>query len=162
MPVGSSPRARSPPACRPSASRAQEEEEEESERRVKMRDLPAAVQQTVREQSQGARLRGLSRETEGGKTFYEAELLVAGHTKDVLMDETGAVVEVEEQVALASLPEAARAEIKRQAGGAGIGVVESITKGGAITAYEAHVSGAGRRREIKVSPEGKLLAEEKD
>src|ERR1043166_9245463 len=80
-------------------------QKEESERRVKMKDLPAAVRQTVREQAQGARLRGLSRETEGGKTFYEAELWVNGHGRDVLMDEAGAVVEVEETVALASLPE---------------------------------------------------------
>src|SRR5437588_3689102 len=83
-------------------------EEREQERRVRMKDLPAAVQQTVREQSKGATIRGLSRETENGKTNYEVELRVNGHNKDVLIDPGGAVVEVEEQVTLASLPAAVR------------------------------------------------------
>jgi uncharacterized membrane protein YkoI len=76
----------------------QEKEAREQEKRVRMRDLPAAVQQTVREQSRGATVRGLSRETEDGKTNYEVELRTGGHNKDVLIDPSGAVVEVEEQV----------------------------------------------------------------
>src|SRR4051812_35886143 len=68
----------------------------DSERSVKMKDLPAAVQQTVREQSRGAKIRGLSVETENGVTNYEVELLVNGHSRDVLIDPSGAVVTVEE------------------------------------------------------------------
>ena len=58
----------------------------DSERPVKMKDLPAAVQQTVREQSRGARIRGLSIETENGVTNYEVELKVNGHSRDVRSD----------------------------------------------------------------------------
>ena len=43
----------------------QEKESREREKRVRMKDLPAAVQQTVREQSRGATVRGLSRERSG-------------------------------------------------------------------------------------------------
>ncbi|HMV49785.1 MAG TPA: hypothetical protein PLD20_15935 [Blastocatellia bacterium] len=131
---------------------------EETERPVKMKDLPAAVQATVREQSKGATIRGLSEEIEKGQTFYEVSLLVKGRVRDVLMDANGGIVEIEEQVSLASLPPAARAAIVKQAGKGKITVVESITKNNAVTAYEAHVRTAGKLSEIKVDPEGKPLA----
>ena len=122
-----------------------------------MKDLPAAVQRTVREQSKGATIRGLSQETEKGKTNYEVELRVNGHNRDVLIDPSGAVVEIEEQVTLASLPPAAKKTIERNAGGGRIGMVESITRGDAVVAYEAHVRKAGKSLEIMVSPDGQLI-----
>lgn len=131
---------------------------QETERPVKMKDLPPAVQATVREQSKGAALRGLSEEKKDGRTFYEASLRVKGHLKDVLIDANGDVVETEEQVPLASLPPAAKAEIVRRAGKGRILLVESITMNNAIVAYEAHVKTAGKFSEIKVDPDGKPLA----
>jgi len=133
---------------------------QEIERPARMKDLPQAVQTTVREQSRGAVVLGLTVETENGQTFYEASLKVKGRVRDVLIDASGNVVEVEEQVTLASLPPAARAEIVRQAGKGRILMVESITKNNAIVAYEAHVKTAGKISEIKVDPYGKTLPPE--
>lgn len=132
---------------------------QETEKPVKMKDLPAAVQSTVREQSKGAVIRGLSMEVENGQTFYEVSLRVKGHSKDVLIDSDGKVVEVEEQVPLNSLPPAAKNEIAKQAGKGRILIVESITKNNVIVAYEAHVKTAGKISEIKVTPDGKPLAQ---
>jgi uncharacterized membrane protein YkoI len=133
---------------------------QETERPARMKDLPQAVQSTVREQSRGAAVRGLSIETEKGQTFYEASLKVKGRVRDVLIDADGNVIEIEEQVTLASLPPAARAEIVKQAGKGRILTVESITKNNAIVAYEAHVKTAGKISEIKVDPDGKPLPPE--
>jgi Putative beta-lactamase-inhibitor-like, PepSY-like len=133
-----------------------------SEKKVKIEDLPKAVQKTVQEQSKGATIRGLAKEVEDGKTFYEAELTVNGHNKDVLMDPTGAVVEIEEQVALSSLPAEVKATIEKAAGKGKITAVESITKNNALEAYEAHVSRAGKKSEIKVAPNGTLITAEKE
>ncbi len=130
---------------------------QETEVRVTMKDLPAPVQQTVREQSKGAVVRGLAKEVEGGQTFYEAELRVNGHNKDVLMDPAGKIVAIEEQIALNALPAVVRTEIVKRAGKGRVLMVESITKDGAIVAYEAHVRTAGKISEIKVSPEGTLV-----
>ena len=129
---------------------------QDTEKRVKMNDLPEAVRKTVEEQSKGAKLRGLAKETEEGKTYYEAELRVGGHSKDVLIDETGAVIEIEEQVALSSVPPAVKATIEKNAGKRKIKDVESITKNGAIVGYEAHFA-TGAVREIKVAPNGELM-----
>jgi predicted aspartyl protease len=81
---------------------------QDQEKKIKRSDLPAAVEKAVVEQSQRATIRGFSQEKENGHTFYEAELTVNGHSKDVLMDMGGAVVEMEEQVPTESLPPAVR------------------------------------------------------
>ncbi len=133
-----------------------------SEKKVKMKDLPKAVQKTVQEQSKGAIIRGLAKEVDDGKTFYEAELTVNGHNKDVLIDPTGAVVEIEEQVTLSSLPAEVKATIQKAAGKGKITAVESVTKNNTLEAYEAHVSTAGKKCEIKVAPNGTLIAAEKE
>ena len=127
-----------------------------SEIAIKMKDLPPAVRKTVEEQSKGATLRGLSKEVEAGKTYYEAELKVGGHTKDVLIDPSGAVVEIEEEVSLESLPQPVRDAIEKQAGKRKVVSVESVTKDNQIVAYEAKVQDAGKTVEIKVTPSGTL------
>src|ERR1700674_4722743 len=74
------------------------------EKKIERKDLPPAVEKTAAAQSEGATIKGFSQETENGQTFYEAEMMVNGHSKDVLIDTSGAVVEVEEQVPLDFLP----------------------------------------------------------
>jgi uncharacterized membrane protein YkoI len=130
------------------------------ERRIRRVDLPAAVERIVQAQSQGATVRGFTVETEKGVAFYEVEMIVAGHSKDVLMDATGAVVEVEEQVALDALPAAVRDGLLAKAGSGKIAKVESLTKASGLVAYEAQLVTAGRRSEIQVGPDGKQLDHE--
>ncbi len=132
---------------------------QDTEKSVKIEDLPVAVSKTVMEQSKGVKIRGLSREVKQGKTYYEAELTVNGHNKDVLMDPFGAIVKIEEEVALNSLPPAVRTGIEKQAGHGKILTVETITKNNAIVAYEAEVESAGKKSEIKVGPDGKPITE---
>jgi hypothetical protein len=103
------------------------------EKKIKRSDLPPAVEKTVAAQSQGATIRGFSQEKEKGQTFYEAELMVKGHSKDVLMEVNGVIVEVEE---------------------------ESITKHGKLVAYEAQVVINGKRSEVQVGPDGRPLDHE--
>jgi hypothetical protein len=126
-----------------------------AEKKIKMADLPPAVRAAVMEQSKGATLRGLSSETENGKTTYEAELTVNGHSRDVEFDADGKVLEVEEAVTMDSLPAAVKAGIEKGAGSNKIRKVESITKDGKIVGYEAALlSAAGKHSEVQVGPEG--------
>ena len=127
------------------------------EKRVKMKDLPEAVQKTVNEQSKGATIKGLSKEVEKGQTLYELELSVNGHSKDITMDATGNVVEVEEQVQIASLPEVVQTAIKQNAGTAQIQMVESVIKGGTLQYYEAHIKKGLKKSEFKIGTDGKLV-----
>jgi hypothetical protein len=130
------------------------------EKQIKRTDLPAAVEKTVAEQSKGATIRGFSREKEKGQTFYEAELMVGGHTKDVLVDADGTIVEVEEQVALESLPKPVQAALCAKAGRGNVLKVESLTKHEKLVAYEAKVLIGGKKSEIQVGPDGSPLDHE--
>jgi hypothetical protein len=132
---------------------------QDTEVKVKMKDLPAAVRKTVEEQSKGATLRGVSKEVESGKTYYEAELKVGGHGKDVLIDPSGAVVMVEEEVAMTALPAAAGESLSKSIAGAKLVKLESISRNNAIVAYEATIKKSGKTSEIKVSPDGKPFVE---
>ena len=130
------------------------------EKKIKRSDLPAAVEKTVAAQSQGATIRGFSAEKENGQTHYEAKLVVNGHSKDVEIDATGAIVEVEEQVAMDALPAALRAGLQAKAGKGKLLKVESITKHDKLVAYEAQVMVDGKKSEVQVGPDGKPLDHE--
>ena len=130
------------------------------EKRIKRSDLPPAVEKAVVEHSQGATIRGFSQEKENGQTFYEAELMVDGHSKDVLIDGDGAVVEVEEQVATESLPPAVRAGLQSKIGNGRLVKVETLTKKGKLVAYEAQVLTEGKKSEVQVGPDGKPIDHE--
>lgn len=130
------------------------------EKKIQRSDLPAAVEKAVVVQSQGAIIRGFSEEKENGQTYYEAELIVKGHSRDVLMDANGGVVEVEEQVAIDSLPAAVQVGLQAKAGKGKLIKVESITKHGNLVAYEAKVMTDGKKSEVQVGPDGRPLDHE--
>ena len=129
---------------------------QDSEKKVKMSDLPAAVQQAVKEHSKDAKLRGLATEMDKGKKVYEAELTVAGHTKDITFDADGKVVSVEEETTLANIPAPARAAIESAAGKGKVLEVETVTEDGK-TFYEAQIRTGGKKSEVKVDAAGALV-----
>jgi len=130
------------------------------EKKIKRSDLPPAVEKTVTAQSVGATIRGFSTEKEKGETFYEAEMMVNSHTKDVLIAADGTVVEVEEQVALDSLSPEVKAGLQAKAGKGKILKVESLTKKDKLVAYEAQVETGGKKSEVQVGPDGRPLDHE--
>lgn len=130
------------------------------EKKIKRSDLPPAVEKTVAEQSVGATVRGFSTEKEKGQTFYEAEMTVNGHSKDIVIDANGAIVEAEEEVPLSSLSPEVKAGLQAKAGEGKISKVESITKRDKLVAYEAQVNTAGKKSEVQVGPDGKPLDHE--
>jgi uncharacterized membrane protein YkoI len=129
---------------------------QDSEKKVNMQDLPAAVQKAVKGYSKEAKIRGLATEMDNGKTVYEAELTVAGHSKDVTFDADGHVVSIEEETTLANIPAAARDAIQRAAGKARVTEVEAVTERGK-TFYEAQIKRAGKKSEVKVDAAGALV-----
>jgi uncharacterized membrane protein YkoI len=130
---------------------------QDQEKKIKRSDLPAAVEKTVAAESAGATIKGFSQEKENGQIFYEAEMTVNGHTKDVLIDANGAVVEVEEEVALDALSAEVKAGLLAKADKGKITTVETIKKRGKLVAYEAKVSTNGKKSEVQVGPDGKPL-----
>jgi hypothetical protein len=124
-----------------------------AEKPMKLRDLPPAVQKAMQEETKGAQVKGYAQETENGKVLYEVETKRDGRARDISFDSTGAVVSVEEEVPLESLPPAARAAIEKAAVGGRIGLVEKVTEDGAVK-YEAHVTKGAKKSEVVVKADG--------
>lgn len=131
-----------------------------AETKISKLDLPPAVQKAADEQSQGATVRGYSKDKEDGKLEYEVQMTSNGHSKDVTIAPDGQLMEIEEEVALESLPEAAKSGLQAKAGRGQITKVESLTKHGALVAYEAQIQTGKKHSEIQVGPNGEKLAHE--
>ena len=125
----------------------------DSDVKVKMQELPPAVQKAAQEQLGKGTLAGVSKEVEHGRTFYEIETKVDGHTRDVLLDKTGALVSVEEESDIATIPEAARTALRKKAGAGKITKVEKVTAGSNVS-YEAAILRNGRKSEAAVNADG--------
>jgi uncharacterized membrane protein YkoI len=123
-----------------------------AETKIKLADLPAPVQKTVQEQTKNAELKGLSKEVENGKTFYEIETIVNGKSRDLLVDPSGNIVETEEATTLESVPAAVKAALAPKGK---ILRIETVTKGNAVS-YEAVVSKNGKKSEIAVEADGTI------
>ena len=130
------------------------------EKNIQRSELPSAVQKAAEVESKGATVRGFAKETEKNHTYYEMELTINDHHKDVLMDGDGTVVEVEEQVTLDSLQPQVRQALHTKAGNGVIKTVESLTKRGKLVAYEAQILTGKKRSEIQVGPTGADLKNE--
>ena len=126
-----------------------------AESRVRMQDLPEAVQRTVKQQTKTAKLRGLAKQVEDGQTFYEAETVLNGKARDVVIDAAGAVAEVEEATSLASVPGPVQKAFVSAAGGGKVLTVETVTKG-SVVSYEATIQKGGKKSEIAVNGDGTL------
>lgn len=130
-----------------------------AEKKIQRSALPPAVEKTVKEQSQGATIKGFSMETEKGKVEYEVEMTVNGHGKDVTIAKDGTVLEIEEEVAIDSLPAAAKSALIARAGAAKIVSVEAVSAGGKITSYEANTLKGTKKTEIAVGPNGEKIVD---
>ncbi|MDQ2950208.1 MAG: hypothetical protein M3Y27_30435 [Acidobacteriota bacterium] len=125
-----------------------------AETKVKIEDLPAQVQNTVKEQTKNAKLVGVTKEKEGGKTVYELETMANGKSRDLMIDGAGAIISVEEEVALESLPAAAQSAIQKKVAGGKITKVETVTKGSDVSYEAAYTSKSGKKAEYGVNADG--------
>lgn len=130
------------------------------EKKLDRSQLPPAVQKTVDEQSSGATVKGFSTEVEHGKRLYEAEMMANGHSKDIEMDASGKLTEIEEEVSMSDLPAAVKDGIAKKAGAGRVTKVESLTKQGKLVAYEAAITTGGKQSEVQVGPDGAPLGHE--
>jgi uncharacterized membrane protein YkoI len=125
-----------------------------ADKKVHMKDLPAAVQRTVQaEEAKGAKIVGLATEVEGGKTMYEIETTTGGHSRDLVVNAAGQIVETEEETAIDAVPAAVKTALEARGT---VGKVETVTKGATVS-YEAVVEKNGKKTEVAVNAAGKAI-----
>jgi hypothetical protein len=128
-----------------------------AEHNVPCNTLPRAVQQKSKSIVEGATIHACIRDSSNGKTSYELELLKNGRSRDLTFDSDGNLLEIEEQVDIASLPQPVAAAIQKAAAGGHVGKVESLTRGGTLIGYEATVTHNSKRREVAFHPDGSAM-----
>ena len=129
-----------------------EQKEEGKEAKVQLKNLPPAVRATVEAETKNATIKGLSKETEKGKTVYELESLVNGRTRDLMIDSAGKVYVVEEQLDADKAPPPVRSALEAKGT---IVVLESVLENGKTT-YEGQVkTKAGKKLSMELDADGK-------
>jgi len=91
-----------------------------------MLEIPAAVQKAVQEETKGATIKGYTKEVENGKTTYEVETTVNGHTRDLIFDPAGKLLIAEEEVSISAVPAPVKAAFEARGK---VLLVETVTKG---------------------------------
>jgi hypothetical protein len=129
----------------------------EKEAKIALKDLPAAVQKSVQDFAKGAKLLGVSKEEETGKTVYRVETIRIGSSKDALIDAEGQILAIEDPIALNKVPGQAKAAIEKAATMEGkIMKVTAVVRDG-VTSYRALIKKDGTKSEILVAAEGKVI-----
>ena len=121
---------------------------------IAVKDLPAAVQKTVQEQSKGAEIKNVAKEKEKGAWQYEVETMLNGKHRDFNVAANGDLIVVEEEIAIGDIPAAAKAAIEKKAGTGKLTMVEKVTKDG-TTMYEGiYTNKGGKKLEVLVKADG--------
>jgi hypothetical protein len=118
--------------------------------------LPAPILAAFQTAYPHATIKAAAREKENGKVVWEVESTENGLGRDLLYTPDGTVVEIEEEVPSAQLPEPVTAAAKAQYPAARIVKGERVTRGATIT-YELALAGASRKS-VALTPEGKPVA----
>jgi hypothetical protein len=122
---------------------------------LQLKDLPAAVQKTVQDTLKGGEIKNISKETEDGVTQFEVESVLNGKARDFDVDVTGKLLVIEEATTIDAVPAAAKASILKKVADGKLGAVETLSKPGQPTAYEAsYTDKRGKKQSILVKADG--------
>ena len=150
------------------ARKEEDEDDDDDEVKINLADAPAAVQKTLQREAFGAEIKKVAKESEEGKTTYEAEVKIEGHEYVIKVAADGTLLEKElededEEVPMkfAEAPAAVQKTLQREAAGAKIETVDKLSREGR-TLYEADAKIDGKNFEIIVTSEGLLLSKKLD
>jgi hypothetical protein len=122
--------------------------------------LPAPILAAFKQSYPNAIIQNAARETEDGKTVWEVESLDNNMARDLVYNPDGTVVEVEEEVAAASVPPFVADAVKAKYPKATVTRAEKKTAGKVVT-YEFTLKGA-KESSVEMTPDGKIVPAKKD
>lgn len=120
------------------------------------KEVPAAIKAAFEKAYPKAVIKNISKEKQGGKTYYEVESIDGKTRRDFLYNEDGTVYEIEESMAVASLPEAVKAGVAKEFPKGKILTAEKVTRG-ETTEYELTVKSGAKKQEVRFDATGAKL-----
>ncbi len=135
------------------------EDDDDDEQKIELSEAPAGVQRALSGiLKDGVQLSELVREQEDGVTVYEAEYKIAGAEYSLKMAASGAIIERENEITTASLPSEVTEALSKRFPNAEILEAEEVT----VHFYEVEVNHGGKKREVKISPAGRIMGDDDD
>lgn len=136
------------------------------EEKIELKKVPKAVTETFKARFKDAKPTGASSEKEGDKVVYEITFKDKGKNVDVTISEKGDLITIEKEIAIKDLPKAVTAGVEKKYPRATYKVAEEVIKvekkKEKLDYYEVLIVTADKKKlELQVSPEGKILKEEK-
>ncbi len=126
------------------------------EKQIKESEVPKAALDTLKKLAGGAPFTEFAEEVEHGQKYYEGSWKTADGNVDGLVTETGDVVEIEESIPAAKVPNGAKTAIEKTAGKDTTVHFERKT----VYLFEAHFKSDGKGREIIVTADGREFHED--
>ena len=129
--------------------------QEKKGKTLQLTDLPATVQKTVQENLKGGEIKNIGKEKEDGIEQYEIESVLNGKARDFNVDTKGRLLVIEESTSIDAISAAAKAGILKKVADGNLTVVETFTKKGRPTMYEAsYTDKRGKKHEVLVKADG--------
>tara|TARA_A100001391_G_C5075396_1_gene279119 strand:+ start:797 stop:1378 length:582 start_codon:yes stop_codon:yes gene_type:complete len=139
-----------------------EEREEKSESsesaKIQLDQTPAAVQKAIRKAAGKAKITKVEKETDDGRTCYEAGWKVGDVDQEVVVSKTGDVMETEMAVTADAVPAAVRKAAAKHSPKGATTKFELKT----VTLYEIEVMVDGHETEMLVDATGRVVELEAD
>ena len=130
----------------------------ETERKVTAGEVPKPALKTLKRRARDAEITEFAEEIEHGQAFYEASWKNkrTGKNVDMLVTKAGAVVEIEEELAIKAVPKAVSKAARQAAGKNAKLAFEKKT----MILYEVKFTKDGKRYELLLTPDGRTIEEE--
>jgi hypothetical protein len=136
------------------------------EEKVDLDRVPKPVLEAVKARFKNARVTSASKEKEDGKVVYEITVKERDRNIDVTVTPEGEIVLLEKEIAAEDLPKAVAKTLEEKYPKAAYKIVEEVIKvqkkEEKLAYYEVLLVTAEKKQlEVQVSPEGKVIKEEK-
>ncbi|HEY8157586.1 MAG TPA: PepSY domain-containing protein [Methylobacter sp.] len=133
------------------------------EKELSKNQVPKAVIDAFEKDYPNAKASEFEQETFEGKTAYEVEYKENGKEVALLYGDDGTLLQKEEEIDGKSLPKPVAQAVKKAHPKAEIKEVEKLMKpDGTLTGYEVEIKTAGKKTELELDTNGKILKTEKE
>jgi len=127
-----------------------------AEQKIACDTVPAPVRAGFEKAFASAAMKDCAKEVEKGKTTYEIISTEGETSRHVRLHADGRIMEVEEPVAIGSVPEPARQAVSKKYPKGEIALVEKVTREGQVS-YEFQVKQGKKSMQMAVDENGKQV-----
>lgn len=133
---------------------------EEKEETVSMDKVPQAAKDTLKQYAAESDVKSVEKGDQDGAKVFEFEIAQSKHSFEVAITPDGKFMGTEEDIQLADIPDAAQTALKAQAGDSKMSGFEKAVDKNHKTTYEADIEKGGKKFEVAVDADGKVVSTE--